>query len=470
MSTEPTRRSRSRARRGRAFFAAFGIVIAALVVIGVSAAALGVAQGPRVTGVQVDPDAAVAASGSRLILTTSQSLVEVEDTQVTVEPSAPFAVDTSGRSVGIRFGLPLWDDTEYTVTIDGVQGVGGGPKSTIVQTFRTPPIEVQLLQRGGEDGDTIFRTDLTGDAAEPIFTHPQIEDFRATNSHLVVSVREDDLPALIVTDLDGGEERTLALPADAGFITSLQAADRGESIGYVFSEEGLDAEGGIESGLFTASLATDAADAAPTAIEVAGADARIAEWRFVPETDSILLLGFDGTLLLTGSEGGDATSLGTAIAIDGVAGTDAIVDRIEGVTVVDLTDGSEEPLVAPDEELGLLDGALPVPGGGTLRSSVRLDESGTRSLGAAVTFVADDGTSRSVVAVDPADALLQTCVSPSGRYAAVLVAPDAVSNAYDSHQLPLPERLETRVVALADGAPVVALSGFDVSWCRVPPS
>ncbi|MET0296700.1 MAG: hypothetical protein ABW024_04815 [Microbacterium sp.] len=470
MSTEPTRRSRSRARRGRAYLAAFGIVVAALAVVGVSAAALGVAQGPRVTGVQVDPDAAVAASGSRLIVTTSQSLLEVDDAQVAVEPAAPFAVDTSGRSVGIRFGLPLADDTEYTVTIERVQGIGGGPESTIVETFRTPPIDVQLLQRGGEDGDTIFRTDLTGDEAQPIFSHPQIEDFRATGSHLVVSVREDDRPALIVTDLDGGDERELDLPAEAGYITALQAADRGETVGYVFSEEGLDADGGIESGLFTASLDTDAADTAPTAIEVAGADARIAEWRFVPDTDSILLLGFDGTLLLTGSEGGDATSLGTAIAIDGVAGTDAIVERIDGMTVVDLTDGGEEPLVAPDAELGLVDGALPVPGGGTLRSSIRLDESGTRSLGAEVTFVAEDGAGRGVADIDPADALVQTCVSPSGRYAAVLVAPDAVSNAYDGHHLPLPERLETRVVEIADGSAVVSLSGFDISWCRVPPS
>ncbi len=77
------------------------------------------AQGPRVTDVQVDPAAAVAASGSRVILTTTQSLEKVDPSQVQVDPATPFTVDTSGRSVGVRFTLPLRDDTDYTITVNG---------------------------------------------------------------------------------------------------------------------------------------------------------------------------------------------------------------------------------------------------------------------------------------------------------------------------------------------------------------
>ena len=96
----------------------------------------------------MDPAAAAAASGSRLIVTTTQSLAEVDPSQVTITPATPFVVDTSGRSVGVRFTLPLWDDTEYTVTIDGVASLGGGPTATITESFRTPPTDVFLLQRG----------------------------------------------------------------------------------------------------------------------------------------------------------------------------------------------------------------------------------------------------------------------------------------------------------------------------------
>ena len=129
-----------------------------------------VAQGPRATSVQVDPAAAAAASGSRLIVTTSQSLAEVDASQVTVTPATPFTVDTSGRSVGVRFMLPLFDDTEYTVTFADVQGRRRRPRRRPSPRRSAPRRrELFLLQRT-TSGDTIFRTDLTGEEAVPVFT------------------------------------------------------------------------------------------------------------------------------------------------------------------------------------------------------------------------------------------------------------------------------------------------------------
>lgn len=469
MSTEPaTRRARGLRRRGRAFLSAFAVVVGALVVLGVAGAAATVAQGPRATDVQVDPVAATAASGSRLIITTTQSLAEVDPSQVTVTPATPFAVDTSGRSVGVRFALPLWDDTEYTVVIEGVEGLGGGPTATLTETFRTPPTQVELLQRGA-DGDAIVRTDLSGENAVVVFTHPHIEDFRATATHLVMSVRtEDDRAGLIMTDLDGSDPQELPLPGD-GYVSNLQSADRGDVIGYTFTDAGLGADGGRESELFVASLKEP--DAAPRAIEVAGADPSVAEWRFVPDTDSILLLPFDGSLLLTGPAGEGATTLGSAVTIEGIArgSSEAIVERIEGATSIDLTDGTEAPLVTPAEDLGPVTSVTPLPDGSTIRMAAVLDPDGTPTGRTAVSLVAEDGATRLLTEVPQTDAVLQVCVSPSARYAAVLVAPDAVSNPYDTYQLPLPERPETRILEIADGAPVVALSGSAISWCQVPP-
>lgn len=469
MSTEPaSRRARARRRRSRAFAVTFAAVVGALAVLGLGGAAVSVAQGPRVTDVSVDPAAAVEASGSRLIVTTSQSLAEIDPSQVTVTPETPFDVDTSGRSIGVRFTLPLWDDTEYTVRIDDVASLGGGPTATVTESFRTPAAQVYLLQRGTGDGDVIYRTDLSGERATAVFRHPHIEDFRATTAHLVMSVRtEDDQAGLIVTDLDGGDERSLPLPGD-GFVSNLQSADRGELIGYTFSDADLTAESGRESRLFTASLKDPEAE--PVEIAVEGADPRVAEWRFVPDTDSILLLSFDGSLLLTGSGGDGATALGTAMTLEGIArgSSEAVVDRVEETTVIDLTDAGEEPLVAPDVELGGTSSVTPLPDGSTIRTAAVLED-GTPTGRTSVALVAADGATRVLTEVADTDAVLQVCVSPSARYAAVLVAPDAVANAYDTYQLPLPERPETRVVALEDGSPVVALNGSAISWCQVPP-
>lgn len=469
MSTEQaTRRARGRRRRARAFTGAFAIVAGVLAAVGLAGAAATVAQGPRATDVQVDPAAAAAASGSRLIVTTTQSLAEVDPSQVTITPETPFAVDTSGRSVGVRFALPLWDDTEYTVVIRDLEGLGGGPASTLTETFTTPPAQVELLQRGA-DGDTIFRADLSGENAEAVFTHPHIEDFRATSTHLVMSVRtDDDRASLIMTDLDGSNAHELPLPGD-GYVSNLQSADRGDVIGYTFTDADLGAEGGRESELFTASLKDP--DAAPRPIAVEGADPSIADWRFVPDTDSILLLPFDGSLLLTGPTGEGATSLGSALTIEGIArgSSEAVVERLDGMTGIDLTDGTEAALVEPQDDLGPVTTVTPLPDGSTVRSAAVLADDGTPTGRTAISLVAPDGATRLLTEVPETDAVLQVCVSPSARYAAVLVAPDAVANPYDTYQLPLPERPETRVLEIADGAEVSALTGSSISWCQVPP-
>ena len=468
MSTDGSRRARARRRRSRAFVTSFAIVIGILAVLGLAAAAISVAQGPRVTGVQVDPDAAVAASGSRMIITTTQSLQEITPEQVTVTPAADFTVDTSGRSIGIRFALPLWDETDYAVTVTDVTGIGGGPAATIEESFTTPGLTVFVLTRSAA-GDTIFRTDLVGDAAEPVYTHEHIEDFRATSSHLVVSTVDDDgLSHVIVTDLDGTGERDLPLPGD-GVVSNLQSADRGNLVGYTFTDASISADSGRESELFTASLNAAEASEAPTAIERPGGDSRVGDWRFVPGTDSILMITFDGALTLASSAGGEPVALGNALAIEGIArgSTVAVVQRTDAPVAIDLATAEETPLSATDPALGQLNAITPLADGSTLRVLAQLD--GFTVSSTSVDVVDAEGVARSVFAVEPTDTLMETCVSPSGRYAAFLVAPDVVDNPYDGYLLPLPERVQTHVVALEDGTEVVTLSGFDISWCQTPP-
>jgi hypothetical protein len=272
-----------------------------------------------------------------------------------------------------------------------------------------------------------------------------------------------------MTDLDGANPRELTLPGD-GFVSNLQSADRGDTIGYTFSDAALTADSGRESLLYTMSLRDP--DAEPVEIAVEGADPRIAEWRFVPDTDSILLLSFDGSLLLTGSEGEGATTLGTAMTIEGIArgSTEAIVERPDAMVSIDLTDATEAPLVAPTDDPGPVSTVTPLPDGSTIRTAAVLEPDGAPTGRTSVSLVAPDGSTRLLSEVADTDAVLQVCVSPSARYAAVLVAPDAVANPYDTYQLPLPERTETRILELADGNQVVALAGSSISWCQVPPA
>ena len=50
-----------------------------------------------------------------------------------------------------------------------------------------------------------------------------------------------------------------------------------------------------------------------------------------------------------------------------------------------------------------------------------------------------------------------------------MTAPDMADNAYDGMLLPLPEELETHLIDMKTGDELVALTGFDASWCQTAP-
>jgi hypothetical protein len=162
--------------------------------------------------------------------------------------------------------------------------------------------------------------------------------------------------------------------------------------------------------------------------------------------------------------------MGIAAGILGISrGTyTAIVERSDGgIVQLDLTNGEETPLPASEPDYGDADVIVPFPGG-TLRHIVQRDADGMPT-GQAIVRVDDKGRASVITEVSGADAILQTCVSPSGQYAAVVVAPDLPNNPYDELQLPLPSTLHTQLIDLDGERELPTLSGFDISWCAQAP-
>lgn len=441
-------------------------VLGVLVLVGTGLGIVSLLQGPRVTNVQSDAARAIESSGSRVILTANQSLAAIDPAQVTVEPAAPFTVDASGRSIGIRFTVPLDDDTEYTIRVSDVVGAGGGPKTDLTTTITTPPSSFFLLRRDVDGEDKIFRTDLTGEGSV-VFSADKINDFRATSAQLVVAVEEDEGSKLLVMNRDGSEPRELELPG-VGYVRAVQVSERGGLVGYSYSDRELSDTEGRASVLVTQSLK---GDDKPQVIEVADKEASVFSWQFVPDSAAVLFLDFDGALsLVDRSSDAGVQSLGLAANIQGVSrGTyTAIVERLDGSVVeLNLTDGSEAPLAASDPDYGPATTITPFPGG-TLRHVVARDENGIPS-GQAIIRVDDDGAAEPLVEVASTDSILQACASPSGQYAAVVIAPDMSNNPYDEMLLPLPQNMEAHLIDLRTGKEIVALTGFDVSWCQTAP-
>lgn len=456
----------TRSLPSRRFVLTLVAVLGVLVLVGTGLGIVSLLQGPRVTNVQSDAAQAIESSGSRVILTANQSLAAIDPSQVTVEPAAPFTVDASGRSIGIRFTVPLDDDTEYTIRVADVVGAGGGPKTDLATSFTTPPATFFLLSRDVDGDDKIFRTDLTGDGSV-VFSADKINDFRATSTQLVVAVEEDEGSKLLVMNRDGSEPRELELPG-VGYVGAVQVSERGGLVGYSYSDRELSDTEGRASVLVTQSLK---GDDEPQVIEVADKEASVFAWQFVPDSAAVLFIDFDGALsLVDRSSDAGVQSLGLAANIQGVSrGTyTAIVERLDGAVVeLNLTDGSEVPLAASDPDYGAATTITPFPGG-TLRHVIARDDNGIPS-GQAIIRVDDEGAAEPLVEVAATDSILQACASPSGQYAAVVIAPDMANNPYDEMLLPLPQNMETHLLDLRTGKEIVALTGFDLSWCQTAP-
>jgi len=467
MSTDSRRGARLARGRGR-YARGIAITLGALVVIGGAAAGTGLAQGPRATEIQQDPQAAAAGSGSRVIFTANESLREINPAQVTVEPATDFTVDAAGRTVGVRFPTALDADTSYTVTIDGVQGLGGGPASTLSTSFTTPQATVLMLERDATGDDRIVSHTVGGDRDETVYEAAQIDDFRATSAYLILTTVDGDAMRVSVVDRATGAEHEIPLPGP-GTVTGLQTAERGQLYGFTFTDAGLSAEGGRENVLFTGSLASSDE---PAPVRVGGSEPSIDRWRFVPETSSLLLNSFDGDLTLVDREDpdGEVSSFGTALGIEGVARSTytALIDRFdEGFVELDLATGEQRVLT--DARLdgdALLGHILPLPDGNTLRSYAML-ENGIPTVSRIVT-TDPDGASREIAATKDGDVLQQVCASPSAQYVALIVS-DATGAAYDGGVQSLPERIETRVYDSATGDEIATWPGFDISWCEVGP-
>jgi hypothetical protein len=469
MSTEPATRAGRRRRAGGGFTRMLAIVLAGLVVAGAVGAAVSLTQGPRVSAVAIDARAAAEAAGQRIVFTTNQPLAEIDPAQVSVEPAAAFTLEAAGRNVAVEFTYPLDPDTEYRVEIAGVEGSSGGPTATLAHSFTTGIPPLYVLQRRADDDDVIFSSNLAGDEAVPVHTAAQIEDFRASRDGIVVHTTDADGAAALSVVTGEGDPAAFTMPG-VGAITTLQAADHGGLVGYTYTDLDIGAGGGIEAALYLARMGDPAAE--PTRIEV-GEDARVVQWAFVPQTSALVVLTFDGQLRLVETRDLDAEPvlLGGALALSGVErGTGrVIVERTEGTVVLDLTDLSEEPLVAADgaEALGIPGPVTPTVEGATLRTFTQMGADGFPQSQLIASVAADGAVTPLLELTDRGDAVMQTCASPSGRYAAVIVAPDLAGNPYDLYTRPLPERLETTIVDTRDLQVVTTLQGTDISWCAV---
>lgn len=447
-------------RDGRRFRLAAIATIGGLALLGVLLAAAALARGPQVRAITGDTSSAVTQRDVSLVFRTDQPLDPASAEGVTVEPATAVQVEVFGASVRVRFPDTLAFATDYRVVVPHLRSQATGNVAATGYAFRTPPLTVTTLERGGTfdrsgGSDAVVRHDLSDRADITVLTAPRIQEYaEAGDDTVAVAVDRDGATSLLLARGDG-RTAALSLPG-RGDVRLLHASNDAGRIGYVFTGTSADGAQQFTGTLFLA----DPADPGAPARTVPGLDGspvRTDAWQFVPGSAYLVAQTPERSLLLLDATGAAPPKvlgqLGDLLSfLPGT--TSVVVGGADGLSILDLTTGAVTA-VAGTRSVG----AAP----GTGRAVLSPDTVASWSATEVVRTTA--GTTPVVVArADAGVRIQEVCASPSGRYLSIGIVPqEAAVDGYPARA----DRVErrTRIVDTDSGAEVGEIPGTRPDWC-----
>ncbi|MDT0210485.1 hypothetical protein [Curtobacterium sp. BRD11] len=441
--------------------------ITVFVLVGAVAAVVGSQQGPRLRDVTYDATGLVSRPAQRVILTANQALQQVPADAVTVTPSAPHTVTSSGNTIAVEFAGPLAYDRTYEIAVRDVRAPGQPAASELRTTITTGSTDVLALVPAPSGGkDRIVRRSLDAGGATTVFESTGITEYARLGRSLVVVRGADGRSTVEIVPLAGGVQddstpvERLTLPTAAGRVTALHVADDGASFGFEYADTSTGQSRDV--GLYVVDMTGThlptaiAADGKPTA----GAEPMtVGQWAYVPRTESALVrTGSDDLVLVDMSGRNDPVRLGSATYLHGYvgSGTTAVVETGTGIVRLDLTDGQRQELPAPrgSTDAPYLGRIAPLTDDTYVRVVGEVRADGT--LAQRIVRVDGSRASRLPVTV-PADAsVTAVCPSPNSQFLAVTTrsaSGDLVS-----------------VVDASSGTLEASVQASSVDWCGALPS
>jgi hypothetical protein len=444
--------------------------------LAVAATALGVAgfvQGPRLAEASVDVERVTRLGDGRLELRLNQAIARV-DGVLRVEPEVPAELSIDGDALIVAFAEPLPYDAEIRVTVDGVVGSAQPTAVTIEHDFTTADAPVHTLVRRSADGlsDVVLRSSIAERTPEIVLEAPRLQSFaHAGDAVVAVAIEDDGSNTLRIAGL-GAEPQTMGL-VEPGVVSAISGSTTHPIIAYAHQGRARPngAAPAYSDALFTLDVSGQPAEPEPV-LGLDGSPMRVADWRFVPGTASMVVHDLDGALFVVDAFGlTPPTPLGSAAQLRGfLPGTqELIVADPDRGRLIDLRSGTEHRNELPIAEL---------PEQAHPSSVTQLDADGAHLL--TVLLAGADGngdvTAESLLALvddrgtqvrystGPDSRMLRSCLAPNGRYVAVeSAAVDALPDGYPTSPSSR-DRLIT-VIEIGTGDLVSTQPGGSSDWC-----
>jgi hypothetical protein len=468
MSTDPTPGHGLRMRPRNRFRRRLVATLVVLGVVGAAAAVVGSQQGPRLRSVSYDATGLVSRPAQRVIITANQALQPVTAQDVRVTPAAAHTVTSSGNTIAVEFAGPLAYDRSYEIRVSDVRAPGQRASSALTTSVRTGSTDVLALVPGTGGGrDRIVRRSLDAGGATTVYEATAITEYaRLGRSLVVVSGTDAGGSSVDIVPLAGGVQdedapvEHLTLPSADGRVTALHVADDGASFGFEYADTSTGQSRNV--GLYLVDMT---GTHMPTAVDSRGVPETgavplsVAQWAYVPRTESALVrTGSDDLLLVDTSGRTDPVRLGSATYLHGFVGTGttAVVETGTGIVRLDLTDGARTPLEAPtgSTDAAYLGRIAQLTDDSYLRVVGDVRPDGT--LAQRIVRVEGSRASRLPVAVPDTASVTAVCPSPNSQF--VAVATKSASGELVS------------IVDAASGALEASIDAGSVDWCGALPS
>lgn len=478
------RRDRARDADGRStgdagdrrFRRLVAIVIVSLLLLAGVAALAGSVQGPKLVRTDVDPAGLVESSGQRVVLYVNQQLGKLDDGAVSISPKADFETTASGNMITVQFSQPLKYATEYAIEVAGVKAPGGGVASTLSTGFTTTSPQLYSLIRNPvpakdpqakKTDDRIVALSLDGSPERTVYSAPRIQESAEVGTSLAVATLSlGGLSELSIVDVESGKATPVELPV-GGSIMQLQSSPSQGIIGFLFTEQSFSRAGGDNLTLYS----LDVRKSGSKLQRVPGIDGgavHTSEWRFVPKTASMLVRTLDSSLELLDPTGQAQPSLlGRSTLLQSfIPGTTkVVVEQLDGVVVLDLSNGDSKPLSLPSLPANDIPGQLVALSEQLYARIYSAYDAATLTTDQRVIAVKDGATAELYHPKD-GTVLWGVCASPNAEYVAVVTVPGFASAGFDGYpNLPMPRGPVTEIVESATGTVKATVPGFDLSWC-----
>jgi hypothetical protein len=456
------------------FRRALAITVVCLVILVAGFAGLTYLQGPKLSSGSVDADRVVARAGQQLRLFANQSIRDVSKKDVSVSPSVPFTVNTSGAVIAVQFTDRLRYGTKYSVRVSDVANAFQPRVSTFDYSFTTAPAEIYYLDRadpaaGTGQEDSIVRTGLRGNERTVVYSAPRIQQFVVFAQAVAVTTLADDGTSLLsLVGLSSKLVEHIPLPGP-GTVDALQGEADAGLLGFTFTSAGAAVAREFNSVLMRIDL-TGAHTGTPVP-DLAGTPLSVLDWSFLGGSTSIVAHGEDQTvLLIDAAKSGPPVPLGqyTGLGRSSPDGKTIVVSDVFGKIAYSLADGTETRIPS-----------LPIAGAYTNGGEVLLLGRGTARVQQVAVFdsatggkfqsylVYENGTTSRVLyqTKDDAGSIESFSISPNGQFVAVNVIPDYASSVSDGYPVDAQSTsISTVFIDIASGAIVRSVEGFDVSW------